>query len=122
MRVFPISNWTELDIWRYLERENVDLVPLYFSALRPYVVRNTAVIMVDDDRFPLEKGEKIHIDSIRFRTLGCYPLTGGVLSQAKTIPAIVDELEESHLSERSSRVIDFDQGASMEQKKKDGYF
>jgi len=122
MRVFPLSNWTELDIWRYLEREEVDLVPLYFSALRPFVMRNNALIMVDDERFPLDEGEEIFIDNIRFRTLGCYPLTGGVLSRATTIASIITELESSATSERSSRVIDFDQGASMEQKKKDGYF
>ena len=122
MRVFPISNWTELDIWRYLEREQVDLVPLYFSALRPFVRRNNALIMVDDERFPLEDGEEIFFDYIRFRTLGCYPLTGGVLSRATSIGDIVTEIEDSNISERSSRVIDFDQGASMEQKKKDGYF
>ena len=122
MRVFPLSNWTELDIWRYLEREEVDLVPLYFSALRPFVMRNNALIMVDDERFPLDDGEEIFIDYIRFRTLGCYPLTGGVLSRATTIADIITELENSATSERSSRVIDFDQGASMEQKKKDGYF
>jgi sulfate adenylyltransferase subunit 2 len=122
MRVFPISNWTELDVWRYLEREKVDLVPLYFSALRPFVKRNNALIMVDDERFPLEDGEEIFFDYIRFRTLGCYPLTGGALSRATSIGDIVTELEDSNISERSSRVIDFDQGASMEQKKKDGYF
>ena len=122
MRVFPISNWTELDVWRYLEREKVDLVPLYYSALRPYVKRNNAVLMVDDERFPLEEGEQVHFDHIRFRTLGCYPLTGGVLSRAESLGDIIAELEDSHISERSSRVIDFDQGASMEQKKKDGYF
>lgn len=122
MRVFPISNWTELDVWRYLEREKVDLVPLYYAALRPYVKRNNAVIMVDDERFPLEDGERVYFDHIRFRTLGCYPLTGGVLSRAESLGDIIAELEDSHISERSSRVIDFDQGASMEQKKKDGYF
>ena len=122
MRVFPISNWTEIDIWRYLDRENVDLVPLYFAQLRPFVKRNGALIMVDDERFPLEDGEKVEIDSVRFRTLGCYPLTGGVTSRATSISDIVLELESSRVSERSSRVIDFDKGASMEQKKKDGYF
>ena len=122
MRVFPLSNWTEIDIWRYLEIERVDLVPLYFSALRPFVKRNNALIMVDDERFPLEDGEEIFFDYIRFRTLGCYPLTGGALSRATSIGDIVTELEDSNISERSSRVIDFDQGASMEQKKKDGYF
>lgn len=122
MRVFPISNWTEIDIWRYLDRENVDLVPLYFAQLRPFVKRNGALIMVDDERFPLGDGEKVEIDSVRFRTLGCYPLTGGVTSRATSISDIVLELESSRVSERSSRVIDFDKGASMEQKKKDGYF
>ena len=122
MRVFPLSNWTELDVWRYLERESVDLVPLYFSALRPYVVRNDALIMVDDERMPLEADEQIHIDYVRFRTLGCYPLTGAVLSRAATVHEIIAELESSQISERSSRVIDFDRGASMEKKKKDGYF
>ena len=122
MRVFPISNWTELDVWRYLERERVDLVPLYFASLRAYVKRNNAVLMVDDERFPLEDGEQVLFDHIRFRTLGCYPLTGGVLSHAASLGDIIAELEESRVSERSSRVIDFDQGASMEQKKKDGYF
>lgn len=122
MRVFPISNWTELDIWRYLEREQVDLVPLYFSALRAYVQRNESLIMVDDERFPLEPDEEIHFGNIRFRTLGCYPLTGGVESNASNIAEIIQELEATNVSERSSRVIDFDQGASMEQKKKDGYF
>jgi sulfate adenylyltransferase subunit 2 len=122
MRVFPISNWTELDIWRYLEREQVDLVPLYFSALRAYVRRNDSLIMVDDERFPLAPDEEIHFGNIRFRTLGCYPLTGGVESNASNIAEIIQELEATKVSERSSRVIDFDQGASMEQKKKDGYF
>ena len=122
MRVFPLSNWTEIDIWRYLERENVDLIPLYYSALRPYVRRNEALIMVDDERFPLEEDEEVLFDYIRFRTLGCYPLTGAVVSHASSISEIISELEGSKISERSSRVIDFDQGASMEQKKKDGYF
>ena len=122
MRVFPLSNWTELDIWRYLEAENVPLVPLYFSKRRPFVVRNGALIMVDDERFELEPGEKIHFDFIRFRSLGCYPLSGGVLSHAATISEIISELEETRVSERASRVIDFDRGASMEQKKKEGYF
>jgi sulfate adenylyltransferase subunit 2 len=122
MRVFPLSNWTELDIWRYIEQENIDLVPLYFSAVRPFVERNGALIMVDDERFPMEPDETIHFDSIRFRTLGCYPLTGGVRSTATTVADIIKELEHSRVSERSSRVIDFDPGASMEQKKKEGYF
>jgi len=122
MRVFPLSNWTELDIWRYIEQENIELVPLYFSAVRPFVERNGALIMVDDERFPLEPDETIHFEPIRFRTLGCYPLTGGVRSTATTVADIITELEQSRVSERSSRVIDFDPGASMEQKKKEGYF
>jgi sulfate adenylyltransferase subunit 2 len=122
MRVFPLSNWTELDIWRYLEIEDVPLVPLYFAKRRPYVERNGALIMVDDERFRLEPGEEIQFDFIRFRSLGCYPLSGGVKSKAATVSDIVRELEETRVSERSSRVIDFDRGASMEQKKKEGYF
>lgn len=122
MRVFPLSNWTELDIWKYLQSEAVPLVPLYFSKRRPYVIRNGSLIMVNDERFRLEPGEKINFDQIRFRTLGCYPLTGGVLSRAQTLPEIIEELTSTRLSERSSRVIDFDRGASMEQKKREGYF
>jgi len=100
----------------------VELVPLYFAKPRPFVRRNGALIMVDDERFPLDTGEKVHIDYVRFRTLGCYPLTGGVESHASTVEEILHELESSTISERSSRVIDSDKGASMEQKKKDGYF
>ena len=122
MRVFPLSNWTELDVWKYLQSEAVPLVPLYFSKRRPYVIRNGSLIMVNDERFRLEPGEKIHFDHIRFRTLGCYPLTGGALSRAQTLPEIIEELNSTRLSERSSRVIDFDRGASMEQKKREGYF
>jgi len=122
MRVFPLSNWTELDIWRYIERENIPVVPLYFSKVRPFVERDGALIMVDDERFRLEEGERVHFEPIRFRTLGCYPLTGGVRSEATTVAGIISELEESRVSERSSRVIDFDPGSSMEQKKKEGYF
>ena len=122
MRVFPLSNWTELDVWRYIQRESIPLVPLYFGAVRPFVERNGALIMVDDERFRLEAGEEIRFDSIRFRTLGCYPLTGGVRSHAASVADIIQELETSRVSERSSRVIDSDPGASMEQKKKDGYF
>lgn len=122
MRVFPLSNWTELDVWRYLERENVPLVPLYFSGLRPVVERNGSLIMVDDDRFRLEPGEKIRFEKVRFRSLGCYPLSGAMRSEATSIVEIIEELEKTKVSERSSRVIDFDRGASMEQKKKEGYF
>jgi sulfate adenylyltransferase subunit 2 len=122
MRVFPLSNWTELDVWRYIERENIPVVPLYFSKVRPFVERDGALIMVDDERFRLADGEKVYFEPIRFRTLGCYPLTGGVRSGATTLAEVIAELEKSRVSERSSRVIDFDPGASMEQKKKEGYF
>lgn len=122
MRVFPLSNWTELDIWKYLANEMVPLVPLYFSRRRPFVVRNGALIMVDDDRFKLEADEEIHFESLRFRSLGCYPLSGGVRSDARTIRDVINELKSTTVSERSSRVIDSDRGASMEQKKKEGYF
>jgi sulfate adenylyltransferase subunit 2 len=122
MRVFPLSNWTELDVWRYIERESIPLVPLYFAQVRPFVERRGALIMVDDARFRMEPGEEVQFDSIRFRTLGCYPLTGGVRSHAASVVDIIEELETSRVSERSSRVIDSDPGASMEQKKKDGYF
>ena len=122
IRTFPISNWTETDVWRYLEREQVAIVPLYFSALRPFVKRDNALIMVDDERFPLREEEQISLDYIRFRTLGCYPLTGGTRSKATNLAEILNELQGTQSSERSSRVIDFDQGASMEQKKRDGYF
>lgn len=122
MRVFPLSNWTERDIWAYLEVENVPLVPLYFAKIRPCVSRNGSLIMIDDERFRLEENEKILFKKIRFRSLGCYPLSGGVESQAEEVSEIGKELELSRMSERSSRVIDFDRGASMEQKKKVGYF
>lgn len=122
IRVFPLSNWTELDVWRYIERENIPVVPLYFSKTRPFVERDGALIMVDDGRFRLRPNETIRFEPIRFRTLGCYPLTGGMRSRATTVSEIIRELENSRVSERSSRVIDFDSGASMEQKKKEGYF
>lgn len=122
MRVFPLSNWTERDIWDYLEKENVPLVPLYFAKTRPFVVRNGSLIMVDDERFRLEPNEEIQFGKIRFRSLGCYPLSGGVRSDARNVQEIAEELKQTRVSERSSRVIDFDRGASMEQKKKEGYF
>ena len=122
MRVFPLSDWTEADIWDYIESESIPIVPLYFSAVRPFVLRNGSLIMVDDDRFPLDSGEKVFFAPIRFRTLGCYPLTGGFESDATTVGEIISELQEARLSERSSRVIDSDVGASMEQKKREGYF
>ena len=123
MRVFPISNWTEKDIWQYIQREKIDIVPLYFAAKRPVVYRDGNIIMVDDDRMRLEPGEKIEHGKIRFRTLGCYPLTGGIESDADTLDAIIDETLSAVSSERTSRVIDSDGGAaSMEKRKREGYF
>jgi sulfate adenylyltransferase subunit 2 len=123
MRVFPISNWTELDIWQYIHLENIEIVPLYFSAPRPTVERDGLLIMVDDDRFPLKDGETPEMRSIRFRTLGCYPLTGAVESDAKTLPEVIQEMLLTTTSERQGRIIDKDGGdASMEKKKQEGYF
>ena len=123
MRVFPISNWTEKDIWQYIRRENIEIVPLYFAAERPVVERDGDIIMVDDDRMRLNEGEKPVMKSVRFRTLGCYPLTGGVESTADTLDAIIDETLGAVESERTSRVIDHDGGAaSMEKRKREGYF
>jgi len=122
MRVFPISNWTEKDIWQYIKRENIDIVPLYFAAERPVVYRDGNIIMVDDDRLPLKPGEKPEYKSIRFRTLGCYPLTGGIESTATTLDEIIDETLSSVSSERTSRVIDNEAAGSMERRKREGYF
>ncbi len=122
MRVFPISNWTELDIWQYIHLEGIEIVPLYFSAPRPTVERDGLTLMVDDDRFPLNPGETPVMKSIRFRTLGCYPLTGAVESNAKTLPEVIQEMLLTTTSERQGRAIDKDQAASMEKKKQEGYF
>ena len=122
VRVFPISNWTELDIWQYIHLEGIEIVPLYFSAPRPTVKRDGMILMVDDDRFPLEDGEAPEMRSIRFRTLGCYPLTGAVESEATTLPQVIQEMLLTTTSERQGRAIDHDQAASMEKKKQDGYF
>ncbi len=122
VRVFPISNWTELDIWQYIYRENIPIVPLYFSEKRPVVVRDGVKIMVDDDRLPLHEGETPTEEMVRFRTLGCYPLTGAVESEATTLPEIIQEMLLTKSSERQGRVIDHDQSASMEKKKQEGYF
>ena len=122
IRVFPISNWTEKDIWQYIQRENIDIVPLYFAAERPVVYRDGNIIMVDDDRLPLLPGEKPEYKSIRFRTLGCYPLTGGIESTATTLDEIIDETLSSVSSERTSRVIDNEAAGSMERRKREGYF
>ena len=122
IRVFPISNWTELDIWQYIHLENIPIVPLYFSDVRPVVDRDGTLIMVDDDRMPLRPGETPMMKSVRFRTLGCYPLTGAVESTAATLPEIIQEMLLTTTSERQGRVIDHDQAASMEKKKQEGYF
>ena len=122
IRVFPISNWTEKDIWQYIKRENIPIVPLYFAAERPVVYRDGNIIMVDDDRMRLNPGEKPERKMVRFRTLGCWPLTGAVESGAATIEEIVEEMITTTKSERTTRVIDFDQEGSMEQKKREGYF
>jgi sulfate adenylyltransferase subunit 2 len=121
-RVFPLSNWTELDVWRYIKREEIPVVPLYFAAERPVVVRDGQLLMVDDERMELLPGEKAEMKLVRFRTLGCYPLTAGVESTATTVADIVAELEAVDTSERCGRLIDFDQAGSMEKKKREGYF
>ena len=122
MRVFPISNWTEKDIWQYIQREKIDIVPLYFAAERPVVYRDGNIIMVDDDRMRLLPGEKPQMKKVRFRTLGCYPLTGGVESDAETLDEIIEETLSAVESERTSRVIDHEEAGSMERRKKEGYF
>ena len=122
IRVFPISNWTEKDIWQYIRRENIDIVPLYFAEVRPVVERDGNIIMVDDERFPLKEGEVPQMKSVRFRTLGCYPLTGGIESTASTLDEIIEETLASVESERTSRVIDNEAAGSMERRKREGYF
>jgi sulfate adenylyltransferase subunit 2 len=122
MRVFPLSNWTELDIWEYIRAENVPVVPLYFAKKRPVVERDGTLIMVDDERLPLLPGEAPRMMRVRFRTLGCYPLTGAIRSNADTLDAIIAEMRASTRSERQGRVIDHDEAASMEKKKREGYF
>ena len=122
MRVFPLSNWTELDVWQYIYKEEIPLPSLYLAAPRPVVKRNGVLIMVDDERMPLEKGESPQDRMVRFRTLGCYPLTGAVESEATTLPAVIQEMLLTTTSERQGRVIDADAGASMEAKKQEGYF
>lgn len=122
VRVFPISNWTELDIWQYIHLEQIEIVPLYFSAMRPTVKRDGLILMIDDGRFPLKPGEVPEMRSIRFRTLGCYPLTGAVESHATTLPQVIQEMLLTTTSERQGRAIDHDQSASMEKKKQEGYF
>jgi sulfate adenylyltransferase subunit 2 len=122
IRVFPISNWTELDIWQYIHLENIEIVPLYFSAPRPTVKRDGLLLMVDDERFRLQPHETPVMRSVRFRTLGCYPLTGAVESEARTLPEVIQEMLLTTTSERQGRAIDHDQAASMEKKKQEGYF
>jgi len=122
VRVFPLSNWTELDIWQYIHLENIPIVPLYLAAKRPVVERDGQLIMVDDDRMPLLDGEEVMQKQVRFRTLGCYPLTGAIESNATTLEEIIQEMLLTRTSERQGRVIDNDTGASMEQKKQEGYF
>ena len=122
IRVFPLSNWTELDVWQYIERENIEIVPLYFAAVRPVVERDGMLLMVDDERMPLRPGEQPMHKRVRFRTLGCYPLTGAVESSATTLPQIVQEMLLATTSERQGRRIDHDGAASMERKKQEGYF
>lgn len=122
MRVFPISNWTEKDIWQYIKQENIEIVPLYFAKERPVVERDGNLIMVDDDRFKLDEGEKVEMKKVRFRTLGCYPLTGGCESEADTLDAVIDETLAAVTSERTSRVIDKEAEGSMERRKREGYF
>ena len=122
IRVFPLSNWTELDIWQYIYLEQIEIVPLYFAAKRPVVERDGVKIMVDDERMPLEPGEVPKMESVRFRTLGCYPLTGAVESEASTLTEIIEEMLVSTTSERQGRLIDSDQAGSMELKKRQGYF
>ncbi|MGN5238437.1 sulfate adenylyltransferase subunit CysD [Rhodococcus sp. SJ-3] len=122
LRVFPLSNWTELDVWEYIRQENIPIVPLYFAAKRPVVERDGTLIMVDDDRMPLLPGEVPELKSVRFRTLGCYPLTGAVESTAETLTDIIQEMLLTTTSERQGRVIDHDSSASMEKKKQEGYF
>ena len=122
MRVFAMSNWTELDVWEYIMLENIPVVPLYFAKPRPVVHRNGTLIMVDDERLPLEPNEKPKLKTIRFRTLGCYPLSGAIESNATTIEEIVSEMQVAKVSERQGRLIDSDEAASMEKKKREGYF
>ncbi len=122
MRIFPLSNWTELDVWQYIYLEQLPIVPLYYAAERPVVERDGALIMVDDERMPLEPGEQPRYEKVRFRTLGCYPLTGAIRSEADTLPEIIQEMLLTRTSERQGRVIDHDSAGSMEEKKREGYF
>jgi sulfate adenylyltransferase subunit 2 len=122
IRVFPLSNWTELDVWLYIHLENIPVVPLYFAEPRPVVDRDGMLIMVDDDRMPLKDGEKPRMETVRFRSLGCYPLSGALRSTATDLTSVIEEMLVTRTSERQSRAIDFDQAAAMEKRKREGYF
>jgi sulfate adenylyltransferase subunit 2 len=122
MRVFPLSNWTEIDVWRYIRAENIEVVSLYFAKARPVVEREGMLVMVDDERLPLRPGEAAKMERVRFRTLGCYPLTGAIRSNATTLDELIEETQRSQLSERQGRAIDHDDQSSMERKKREGYF
>lgn len=122
IRVFPLSNWTEKDIWQYIRQENIDIVPLYYAKERPVVYRDGNIIMVDDERMKLNPNERVEMKKVRFRTLGCYPLTGGIKSEADTLDAIIEETMQAITSERTSRVIDHEAAGSMERRKREGYF
>jgi sulfate adenylyltransferase subunit 2 len=122
IRVFPLSNWTELDVWLYIHLEKIPVVPLYFAAPRPVVDRDGMLIMVDDDRMPLKEGEKTRMETVRFRSLGCYPLSGAMLSTATDLTSVIEEMLVTRTSERQSRAIDFDQAAAMEKRTREGYF
>jgi sulfate adenylyltransferase subunit 2 len=122
MRVFPLSNWTELDVWTYIQAQAIDVVPLYFAAVRPTVIRDGQIIVVDDERMRLDPGERPEPRMVRFRSLGCYPLSAAVDSDASTVAEVVAEMRTTRMSERAGRLIDQEQGASMERKKREGYF
>jgi sulfate adenylyltransferase subunit 2 len=122
MRVFPLSNWTEIDVWHYVQLENIPVVPLYFAEERPVIERDGTLIMVDDDRLPLRPGERPRLERVRFRTLGCYPLSGAIRSEACSIDDILAETRMASVSERQGRLIDHDESGSMEKKKREGYF
>ena len=121
-RVFPLSNWTEMDIWRYIQNEKIKIPKLYFARKRKVIIRNESILMIDDDRMPIEKHEKVIYKQVRFRTLGCYPLTAAMESDAKNVDQIINEMENTKFSERNGRLIDFDNPGSMEIKKREGYF
>jgi len=122
LRIFPLSNWTELDVWEYIHAEQIPIVPLYYAKDRPVVERSGALIMVDDDRMPLKDGEKPRMETVRFRSLGCYPLSGAMRSTADDLTSVIEEMLVTRTSERQSRAIDFDQAAAMEKRKREGYF